>query len=118
MRRSSLAPALPVGVRTSVARFVRDRGATTVAATRDGWLVLWDHEDANGEAAIVAAELDADGDPVAPIVTIATGARSPSVVTLAADRFRLFYRTATSIESRVVATGTETVAPSKRRSVR
>lgn len=86
-------------------------GSVDVAATRDGWLVSWDDE-----GAVFAAELDANANRIGT-VTVATEGRSPAIVMIGEDRFRLFYRTATSIESVVVTTG-ESEPPARRRAVR
>jgi hypothetical protein len=86
-------------------------GATDVIATRDGWLVAWDN---NGS--VLAAELDANGMLIGQVVTVATEARSPSIVRIGEDRFQIFYRRDGSIESRVIsASGAQ---PPRRRAVR
>lgn len=92
-----------------IARNIDDGGATALVATRDGWLVLWDDA-----GATFAAEVDANGRKVGEIVTVAAEGRSPAVVTIGEDRFRVFYRTATSIDSRVIGN----VPPPRRRAVR
>ena len=106
-----------VGSGEAVTRPVRSGGVTAVAPTRSGWLVLWD-DGSDSSPVIRAIEVDANGrDTRGPAVTLATDGRSPAIVKLGEDRFRVFYRRGSSIESRLVATGSETV-PGRRRAVR
>ena len=63
-----------------------------------------------------AAELNANGMLIGQVVTVATDARSPSIVKIGEDRFQIFYRRDTSIESRVISGSA--AQPPRRRAVR